>query len=1027
FRSTFQWLFSKRGLSSALEVPAGPILPAGLAFSMHAGMGYVGPISISVRHMLSMSFQGKSYFSLASIIEDVLQQQAVSFSETDLASRKANEHFSSIHFLEEKKRILDDGKLILGFCNAIKRYEAARWLRRMAGVVLGKDLPAEPSDDDFRIGLRSGIILCNVLNKIIPGAISKVVEHSNDSVIIPDGSASMAFQYFENVSNFLAVVEELGIPTFEASEFEKGGNTSRIVECVLALKSYAEWKYGGGFGSWKYSANGKASNVTKPILRMNSESSLSEILSHDVYPALDPNDACNSHSISALVRSVLSGKRQDEVPTILESILNKILEEFDHRFASNNELLRETSAHVEVSDTNQSPAEEILEEKQPSSCDEMDDINKNDALPSSCDQTIQADGIGSRNVSREEQDDNVYDNDQLKSNTRKSQSLVERQKKDVEELKSDIHFTRQSIHNLQIKYQEDTDKLGEHLYRLANAASGYQKVLAENRKLYNIVQDLKGNIRVYCRVRPFLPGETKSSSVVDRIEEGTITIHTPPKLYKEGKKSFTFNKVFGPTASQVEVFADTQPLVRSVLDGYNVCIFAYGQTGSGKTFTMSGPNDLTEETYGVNYRALNDLFFLSQERKETVNIRNRSPNGINVPEANRLPVSSTDDVINLMNLGQKNRAVCATAMNDRSSRSHSCLTVHVQGRDLTSGVNLHGSMHLVDLAGSERVEKSEVTGDRLKEAVHINKSLSALGDVIAALAQKGAHIPYRNSKLTHLLQDSLEAVGETLSTLKFAERVSSVELGAAQVHKESGDVKELKEQIMNLKATLAKKEEEPDSVSSSVRFSSPESQKTKSRRDLSNGRQSPKEDKTRRRSLDPEDLSAWPPLRSHKEDEKLMSNTNEVMIKHNNVDRRRSLGTLEERTQHRLTAPYSDILKRKNEQAEEIDEFEAATSVSSDTDIQEPSKISRTSSLPVALGSKHKKPHSKPIKHQETNANKEIVHRIFSSSFSNEERKDGFVLETKNRSFKMKGNGYTIRLWATNYQRKIKAMSFIHL
>ncbi|KAF2589076.1 hypothetical protein F2Q70_00039836 [Brassica cretica] len=179
-----------------------------------------------------------------------------------------------------------------------------------------------------------------------------------------------------------------------------------------------------------------------------------------------------------------------------------------------------------------------------------------------------------------------------------------------------------------------------------------------------------------------------------------------------------------------------------------------------------------------------------------------------------------------MNLGQKNRAVSATAMNDRSSRSHSCLTVHVQGRDLTSGATLRGSMHLVDLAGSERVDKSEVTGDRLKEAQHINKSLSALGDVIASLSQKNNHIPYRNSKLTQLLQDSLggqaktlmfihispevDTLGETLSTLKFAERVATVELGAARVNKDTSEVKELKEQIASLKLALARKESEPD-------------------------------------------------------------------------------------------------------------------------------------------------------------------------------------------------------------------------
>ena len=165
----------------------------------------------------------------------------------------------------------------------------------------------------------------------------------------------------------------------------------------------------------------------------------------------------------------------------------------------------------------------------------------------------------------------------------------------------------------------------------------------------------------------------------------------------------------------------------------------------------------------------------------TLEIRNNSQNRLNVPSANLVPVSSTSDVIELMNIGQKNRAVGATALNDRSSRSHrfdsshlsieffdtlvlssyidtficSCLTVHVQGRDMTSGAVLRGCMHLVDLAGSERVDKSEVTGERLKEAQHINKSLSALGDVIAALAQRSSHVPYRNSKLTQLLQDSL--------------------------------------------------------------------------------------------------------------------------------------------------------------------------------------------------------------------------------------------------------------------------------
>jgi kinesin family member C2/C3 len=170
----------------------------------------------------------------------------------------------------------------------------------------------------------------------------------------------------------------------------------------------------------------------------------------------------------------------------------------------------------------------------------------------------------------------------------------------------------------------------------------------------------------------------------------------------------------------------------------------------------------------------------------------------------------------------------------------SVLTVHVQGKEIISGSTLRGCLHLVDLAGSERVDKSEATGERLTEAKHINKSLSALGDVIAALAQKSSHVPYRNSKLTQVLQDALgttivepytielaivkmhntlticfpcftggqaktmmfvhvnpeiDAFNETMSTLKFAERVATIELGASRVNKEAGQVKDLKEEV----------------------------------------------------------------------------------------------------------------------------------------------------------------------------------------------------------------------------------------
>ncbi|KAG6625287.1 hypothetical protein CIPAW_16G086000 [Carya illinoinensis] len=306
------------------------------------------------------------------------------------------------------------------------------------------------------------------------------------------------------------------------------------------------------------------------------------------------------------------------------------------------------------------------------------------------------------------------------------QSVMEFQFGALQELRFSSTSIKQEILKAQNIYSEEFDRLGVKLKVLADAAENYSVVLAENRKMFNEIQDLKA-----------------------------------------------------------EVFSDVQPLIRSVLDGYNVCIFAYGQTGSGKTYTMTGPNSATKENWGVNYRALNDLFDISQRRRSSiiyemgvqmVEIYNEQvrdllsndgsqkklgilshsqPNGLAVPDASMQPVKSTSDVMDLMDMGLRNRAVGATALNERSSRSHSVLTIHVVGRDVKTGAPLLGNLHLVDLAGSERVDRSEVVGDRLREAQHINKSLSALGDVIFALAQKNLHVPYRNSKLTQVLQSSL--------------------------------------------------------------------------------------------------------------------------------------------------------------------------------------------------------------------------------------------------------------------------------
>nr|XP_009761312.1 PREDICTED: kinesin-4-like isoform X3 [Nicotiana sylvestris] len=188
----------------------------------------------------------------------------------------------------------------------------------------------------------------------------------------------------------------------------------------------------------------------------------------------------------------------------------------------------------------------------------------------------------------------------------------------LRELRFSSQSIRQEVVKTQKSYAEEFNQLGEKVRALGHAAAHYSTVLAENRKLHNEVQELKGNIRVYCRIRPFLRGQKEKQSVVEYIgENGELIVVNPSKQGKEGHRSFKFNKVYSPAATQAEVYSDIQPLIQSVLDGYNVCIFAYGQTGSGKTYTMTGPDKATEENLGVNYRALNDLFRISQMRGST--------------------------------------------------------------------------------------------------------------------------------------------------------------------------------------------------------------------------------------------------------------------------------------------------------------------------------------------------------------------------------------------------------------------------
>ncbi|XP_063306958.1 kinesin-like protein KIFC3 [Pelobates fuscus] len=354
----------------------------------------------------------------------------------------------------------------------------------------------------------------------------------------------------------------------------------------------------------------------------------------------------------------------------------------------------------------------------------------------------------------------------------------------------------------------------------------YQREVQLRKRYHNQLVELKGNIRVLCRVRPPAEGndqEPDSPLTTDRNDDTRLSV-----LYKGKERTFELDKVFLPQSTQEEVFLEIEPVVMSCLNGYNVCIFAYGQTGSGKTFTMEG----TSESPGINKQALQALYkemedrrglweysvdlnmveiynevirdLLSKDPQDKLDVK-MNPDGsgqLHVPGLTSMEVRSFGHIKKLLSLGKRNRATFCTNMNERSSRSHALLTVTVSGRDLTTGTVTTGKLNLVDLAGSERVWKSGAEGERLKEAQNINKSLLALGEVIQALRSKQGHIPFRNSKLTYLLQDSLgkgnktimmvqvspleSNVGETVCSLNFAQRVCKVELGPASRKVDSG-------------------------------------------------------------------------------------------------------------------------------------------------------------------------------------------------------------------------------------------------
>lgn len=387
------------------------------------------------------------------------------------------------------------------------------------------------------------------------------------------------------------------------------------------------------------------------------------------------------------------------------------------------------------------------------------------------------------------------------------------------------HLKRISIEHDKLKL--DYKDAQELISKYKTDAESLQNILAnmykEQRELRNTVQDLKGNIRVYCRIRPPLESEATKNlfnlNVLDEcsIEVEKIELNSASHSTRKGKaqQSFTFDGIFTRHSRQEDVFAEVSPMIQSALDGYNVCIFAYGQTGSGKTFTMEG--GAGTEQYGIIPRAFNMIFtyiedlkrmgweltikasFLEIYNEVIYDLLNSSKDQVShdikmvnskgadvyVSNLKEEEVKNSHDFIRLMIFAQRNRQTAATLNNERSSRSHSVTQIKISAINEQRKEKFMSQLNLVDLAGSE----SGKTTQRMDETKHINRSLSELSKVILSLQTNQSHIPYRNSKLTHLLMPSLggnsktlmlvninqfdECFNETLNSLRFATKVNS--------------------------------------------------------------------------------------------------------------------------------------------------------------------------------------------------------------------------------------------------------------
>ncbi|XP_076777013.1 chromosome-associated kinesin KIF4A-like [Arvicanthis niloticus] len=364
-------------------------------------------------------------------------------------------------------------------------------------------------------------------------------------------------------------------------------------------------------------------------------------------------------------------------------------------------------------------------------------------------------------------------------------------------------------------------------------------------------EEVKGiPVRVALRCRPLVPKE-----IGEGCQVCLSFVPGKPQVVIGTDKSFTYDFVFDPSTEQEEVFnTAVAPLIKGIFKGYNATVLAYGQTGSGKTYSMGGAYSADQEnepTIGIIPRVIQLLFKEMEEKRDSeftlrvsyleiyneeildllcspcerasqIHIREDPKAGIKTVGLTEKTVSVASDMVSCLLQGNNARTVAATAMNSQSSRSHAIFTVFIRERKkMDKNSNFHSKLCLVDLAGSERQKKTKAEGDRLREGININRGLLCLGNVISALGdgKKGSFVPYRDSKLTRLLQDSLggnshtlmiacvspadSSLEETLNTLRYADRARKIKnKPVINMDPQTVELNHLKHQVQELQVLL---------------------------------------------------------------------------------------------------------------------------------------------------------------------------------------------------------------------------------